>query len=1191
MHSDYVPLHLHTHYSLLDGAIRVEELIATAIDYKLPAITITNHGNLFGAIEFYKKVSRAELKPIIGCEVYVAPRSRFEKKSTENIYDASFHLILLCKDIHGYKNLTRLISKAYLEGFYYKPRIDKDLLSQYSGGLVGLSSCLKGEIPFYLAAGMIDKAREAALRYKRILGADNFFLEVQANELPEQQEINKQLVELSRDLHIGLVATNDCHYLRREDAKAHDILICIQTGKTLKDTNRMKFSSDAFYFKSPAEMKEAFKDIPEAIANTKRIAERCNLDFKFGTFHLPKYKVPEGYDSKSYLRKLAEEGLEKKLRENISENYKKRLQSELKIIETMGFSSYFLIVWDFIRYAKGKGIPVGPGRGSAAGSLVAYCLDVTEIDPLRYGLLFERFLNPERISMPDIDVDFCMNRRPEVIEYVTQRYGKDRVAQIITFGTMQARAAIRDVGRVMDIPYAEVDKIAKLIPNVVNITLKNALAIEPKLKESYDTNPTIRELIDIAQRLEGLSRHASTHAAGVVISPEPLTEFLPLYKAPNDVAITTQFDMEAIETLGLLKFDFLGLKTLTVIDKTEKIINQSLQDSGSLKTSASFSIKEISLDDKDTFKLLSAGKTTGIFQLESTGMRDLLLKLQPETFEELIALVALYRPGPLGSGMVDDFIKRKRGKVLIKFQLPQLGEILKETYGVILYQEQVMKIANMLANFSMAEADILRRAMGKKKIAEMEKLKDTFIAGAKSNKISEKKALKLFNDMANFAQYGFNKSHSAAYALIAYRTAYLKTHYPVEFMAATLSTDMDNTTKVVIYINECKEMGIEILPPDINESEREFNVIGNSIRFGLEAVKGVGSSAIEAITETRNKEKFTSFFDFCLKVDSRRVNKKVIENLIKAGAFDSMGKRAELMLALSSVMDTALKAQKEKTSGQGSMFETHQSAFQELPEIEEWSESERLMMEKDALGFYITGHPLSRYKEKLKQFSVTPIHELQGLQDKEDVNVGGIPLKLKKIQTKKKGDLMAYLTIEDLYGTVELIVFPDLYRESVNIISQDNPIIISGQIDKSDKGLKIIVKKIVSIEDEEQLTEHRAQNPVPPRTVPNGAVSGTGQSTDNRPRIPNSKLRTPNSQFKALTLTLYADTNSKNLLSLKDILLRHGGNCPIPVYLKIISPKQWETLISTEQHVTPSEEMILEVENILGKGTVVLNSK
>ena len=1161
MHSDYIPLHLHTHYSLLDGAIRIDELIAQARDYKLPAVAVTDHGNVFGAIEFYKKVSKAGMKPIIGCEVYVARESRFEKKSTDTNSEASYHLILLCRDIHGFKNLSRLLSKAYLEGFYYRPRIDKDLLLQYSGGLIGLSSCLKGEISHYLSAGMIDKARETALSYKRILGADNFFLEIQANELPEQEEVNRQLVELSRDLHIGLVATNDCHYLRKEDAKAHDVLICIQTGKTLEDTDRMKFSSDTFYFKSPDEMKEKFKNIPDAIKNTKRIAERCNLDFKFNTFHLPTYKVPEGYNSDSFLRKLAEEGLQKKFLKTIPDNYKERLQGELKTIKAMGFSSYFLIVWDFIHYAKSKGIPVGPGRGSAAGSLVAYCLDITEIDPIRYGLLFERFLNPERISMPDIDVDFCMNRRPEVIEYVAERYGKDHVAQIITFGTMQARAVIRDVGRAMNIPYSDVDRVAKLVPLVSKITLKDAIEREPKLKELSESNTEIKELLKIAQRLEGLSRHASTHAAGVVISPEPLSEFLPLYKAPNETVITTQFDMAAIETLGLMKFDFLGLKTLTIIDKTEKIVNQSPQKSKSSKAGALLNIADVSLDDEKTFRLLSSGKTTGIFQLESAGMRDLLVRLKPETFEDLIALVALYRPGPLGSGMVDDFIKRKKGEVPIKYQLPQLGEILKETYGVILYQEQVMKIANMLANFSMAQADTLRMAMGKKKLAEMEKLKDDFIQGAKAHKISEKKALKIFNDMAHFAQYGFNKSHSAAYALITYRTAYLKSHYPVQFMAATLSADMDNTPKVVAYINECKDMRIEMLPPDINESGQEFKVIGNSIRFGLEAVKGVGSAAIEAIVETRKIEKFGSFFDFCLRVDSRRVNKKVIESLIKAGALDSLGKRAQLMLALNSVMDSVLKTQKELDSGQKNMFGQLETPAETLQEAEEWTESERLAMEKEALGFYITGHPLSKYKDELARFSITPTHQLIDLPDKEDINIGGIINSVKKIQTKKRGNLMAYLTVEDLYGTIEVIVFPDLYSEAVQVITQDTPVIISGQVDKTDKGLKIIAKKITSIQNGEHIT-------VPGVNYVNSKNHAT--------------------RYTTLTLMMHTDTNMQYLSQLKDILLRHSDTEAVPVRLKIISPEQWEALILTNQHVSPSQEMISEIEHILGKGQAVL---
>ncbi|MDH4027915.1 MAG: DNA polymerase III subunit alpha, partial [Nitrospirota bacterium] len=973
MHSEYVPLHLHTEYSLLDGAIRINDLIEKAKEFNLPAVAITDHGNLFGAIEFYKKVSKAGLKPIIGCEVYITPDDHTKKGAANGQGENFFHLILLCRDIDGYRNLTRLVSKAYIDGFYYKPRIDKDLLAQYSGGLIGLSACLKGEIPHYLAAGMIDEAREAALGYQRILGAGNFYLEIQANELPEQEAVNKQLIELSRDLHIDLVATNDCHYLIKEDAKAHEVLLCIQTGKTLNDTDRMRFSKDSFYFKSPEEMKAAFSDVPEAVRNTRKVAEKCNLDFKFNEDRLPMYDVPEGEELSAYLEKLALKGLKEKLGGNIPGNYMERLTRELVMIRDMGFAAYFLIVWDFINYAKGKDIPVGPGRGSAAGSLVAYGLDITDIDPIRYGLLFERFLNPERVSMPDIDVDFCMDRRGEVIEYVTNKYGKDRVAQIITFGTMQARAAIRDVGRAMNIPYSEADAAAKLVPNVPKITLKTALEMEPKLKELYDTKPEIRELIEIARRLEGISRHASTHAAGIVISPDPLTDFLPLYKAANDEAIITQFDMDAIKNIGLLKFDFLGLKTLTLIDKAEKIINAArMREQGADFTR--FSIADVPIDDEDTFILLSTARTSGVFQLESSGMKDLLSRMEPDTFEDLIALVALYRPGPLGSGMVDEYIEGKKARSggsnkkptgsLAKLGLPQLDEILKETNGIILYQEQVMEVAHKIASFSLGQADILRKAMGGKNPEVMEKLKNTFIKGVKANRISEKKAETLFNLILQFAQYGFNKSHSAAYALIAYRTAYLKAHYPVEFMAASLSADMDNTAKVVGFISECKDMGIEILPPDINESTREFKVAGNSIRFGLEAVKGVGGAAIDAIIEAGKDKRFDSFFDFCSRADTRRVNKKVIESLIKAGAMDSLGKRAQLWAAIPGIMEAALRCQKEKSIGQESMFEIHEPAPSQMPDVQEWDDLHRLKMEKEALGFYITGHPLNAYKEK-----------------------------------------------------------------------------------------------------------------------------------------------------------------------------------------------------------------------------------
>ncbi|MDO8282234.1 MAG: DNA polymerase III subunit alpha [Thermodesulfovibrionia bacterium] len=1175
MHSSYVPLHLHTHYSLLDGAIRIDDMIEKALEYKLAAIAITDHGNMFGAIEFYKKVSKAGLKPIIGCEVYVAPDSHLKKASSNGKAETSFHLILLCKDIHGYQNLTRLVSKAYLDGFYYKPRIDKDMLSQYSGGLIGLSACLKGEVSFLLHRGMVDEARDAALSYMHILGADNFYLEVQANELPEQDIINSQIIELGKDLHIGVVATNDCHYLNKEDSNAHDALLCIQTGKTLDDKERMRFSKNSFYFKSPDEIKAYFKDNPEVIENTKKVAERCNLDLVFGEFHLPRYNADSTDDLDSYLKRLTESGLKEKLGGDIPEEYASRLVTELKTINEMGFSSYFLIVWDFIKYAKSMDIPVGPGRGSAAGSLVAYSLDITGIDPMKYDLLFERFLNPDRVSMPDIDIDFCMDRRSEVIDYVTNKYGKDHVAQIITFGTMKARGAIRDVGRVMNMPYAEVDRVAKLIPFDLKMTLDKALNAEPQLKELYETNDEIKKLIDIAKRLEGLSRHASTHAAGIVISPEPLTDYLPLYKASNEDAVVTQYDMDAIKDLGLLKFDFLGLKTLTVIDKAEKIINSNLLPEDKAEA-GHFSIKNIPLDDKETFDLLSSAKTTGIFQLESSGMRDLLVRIRPSVFEDLIALVALYRPGPLGSGMVDEFIKGKKDQEssneiitsgsLSKLSLPELDKILKETHGIILYQEQVMKVAHKIANFTLAQADILRKAMGGKNPEEMEKLKNTFIEGAKKNKISEKKAEKLYGLILQFAEYGFNKSHSAAYALIAYQTAYLKTHYPVEFMAASLSSDMDNTEKVVAYIIECRDMDIEILPPDLNESKREFTVMGRAIRFGLEAVKGVGGSAIEAIISIRDSGRFVSYFDFCLRADSRKVNKKVIEGLIKAGAMDSFGRRAQLMEALGPVMDAAMKSQKEMHSGQGSMFDMHTPAAEDLPEVEEWSESKRLTMEKEALGFYISGHPLNKFKEQLAKLSVKSTTSIRECNDKEDVNICGIVQSIKKITTKK-GDMMAALTIEDMYGTAEAVVFPDIYTKCSELLSQEEPIVIAGHIDKSDKGVKVIAKEVVSINDTA------------------GALKAV--STSGRAARGNGREKPTEQKYRSLVLVMNNDTDPLRLRKLQDIFTKHSGYCN--VFLKIISPEKWETTLSTDFKIMPSNELLVEVKNILGENSAILN--
>jgi DNA polymerase-3 subunit alpha len=1052
MKSDFVPLHLHTEYSLLDGAIKIDELINEAVHYNMPAVAITDHGNLFGALDFYKKASKAGIKPIIGCEVYVAPNTRFDKskKGLSNSLpdEASFHLILLAKDYHGYKNLSVLLTKAYLEGFYYKPRIDKEILEQYSGGLIGLTACLKGEIPYYLGHGQIEKAREIALRYKNILGPENFFFELQENGIPEQQEINRKLIELSEELHIPIVATNDCHYLKKEDATAHDILLCIQTGKLVKDTNRMKMATNEFYFKSPDEMIYAFREIPEAILNTRKIAEMCNLDFTLGKTLLPRFEIPNGASPNLYLEELAFSGLKERFKGDPPKEYIDRLRLELDVIKKMGYASYFLIVWDFINYSKRNQIPVGPGRGSAAGSLVAYCLKITEIDPLKYNLLFERFLNPERISMPDIDVDFCKDRRAEVINYVAEKYGCDRVAQIITFGTMAAKAVVRDVGRVLDIPYADVDRIAKLIPSNSE-NLKEALKLEPQLRELYETNQSVKELIDIAQRLEGLRRHASTHAAGVVIAPEPLTDYMPLYKNNAENIITTQFDMESIENIGLLKFDFLGLKTLTVIEKTIDYLKIHGKD---------LNLSEINLEDEETYKLLSSGDTTGIFQLESAGMRDILTKMKPNRFEDLIALVALYRPGPIGSGMIDDFIKRKKGETEVRYDLPQLKEILDETYGVIVYQEQVMRIANKIANFSMGQADILRRAMGKKKPEEMEKQKEAFIKGAVSNGIPENKAEKLFDLMAFFAEYGFNKSHSAAYAYLAYQTAYLKTHYPVEFMAANLSADMADTDKIVKLISECKNMSISILPADINLSEREFKIEGNSIRFGLEAVKGVGLSAIEVIIKERQNGYFKSFDDFLSRVDKKKVNKKVIECLINAGAFDSLSQENRL-IARPSMINILSNGNSNNTYPKLFDFEGTNKNDDTLY----WDEATLLYNEKEALGFYFSGHPMTKYRDLLSAINVTKLYDLEKQIEKADVVVGGI---LNDVKSKaKEKSITAYLNLEDETGKIEVIVFSELYKKYGDKLKKGNIVIIKGQMLRSENGAKIIAREIKNLSD------------------------------------------------------------------------------------------------------------------------------
>ncbi len=1133
-HADYVALHVHTEYSLLDGAIRVRELVETAAEYKMPAVAVTDHGNLFGAVEFYRTAVKAGVKPIMGCEVYVAPGSRTGKERTED-NDAAFHLILLARNNDGYRNLVTLVSKAYLEGFYYKPRIDHDLLEQYSGGLIGLSACLQGEVPYYLRRGDVEKAREQALWYKHVLGPENFYLEIQANGMPEQDELNVKLAELGRELHIPLAATNDCHYLKKTDAKAHEILLCIQTGKTMNDPNRMRFDGAGFYFRSPEEMKEYFRDYPEAVLNTRTIAERCNVEFKMGESLLPRYEPPEGMRPRDYLKNLAMEGLKKKLGPEPPREYMERFEREYEVIAKMGYPSYFLIVWDFINYAKSHGVPVGPGRGSAAGSLIAYALGITEIDPIKYGLLFERFLNPERVSMPDIDVDFCRDRRGEVLDYVARKYGRDHVAQIITFGTMAARAVIRDVARAMDFPYAEADRLAKLVPEALKMTIKEALKLEPQLKKEYDEDEAIKELLDVGMRLEGLARHASTHAAGVVIAPEPLTDYAPLYKAPNEEAVTTQFDMVAAEQIGLIKFDFLGLKTLTVIQKTIEYLKAD---------GIEVDIERVPLDDTHTFEFLSSGKTTGVFQLESDGMKDILIKMQPSRFEDLIALVALYRPGPIKSGMIDDFIKRKKGQKAIEYELPQLKETLDETYGVIIYQEQVMSIANRLANFSMGQADVLRKAMGKKKAEVMAEQKELFVAGAQKNGIPQEKAERLFDLMAFFAEYGFNKSHSAAYAYISYQTAYLKAHYPVYFMAATLSLDIDNTDKVVKNINECRSLGIEILPPDVNLCGREFTVDGPSIRFGLGAVKGAGQAAVDAILEARDAEgPFTSFEEYLSRVDSRRINKKVSESLIKAGAFDSIGKVEGSLDGLCrwrSSLTQKLGAANGSIPSLSLFGDDDPSA---APECAGWDEAELLKNEKDALGFYISGSPLNRYRSVLATLGIRGILSLNDRIDQQEVEVAGIVMAVRKIRTRK-GDIMAAVSLEDEDGLTEVIIFPDLYREHPELVQKEVPLYVEGTLEKSEKGLKVIAKALVHLDN----------------------------------------LLEQNGNGKRAVITLNGNGSSpEQLRSLHAVASALPG--AMPLYLAIRSSGT-ETLIQTSMNIRPDEGFINRVEELFGHGTL-----
>jgi len=1058
---DFVHLHLHTQFSLLDGAIRFEPLFNLANAYKMSACGITDHGNMFGVLDFYFSAQEFGIKPIIGCEAYIAPKSRFDKKGRgeENAY----HIILLAMNNEGYKNLIKIISLAQLEGFYYVPRIDKELLKIYNDGLICLTACIKGEIPSLILKSDEKNLKNTIEEYLTIFG-DRLYFELQDNGLQEQKKVNETLINLSKYYGIPFVATNDCHYLKKEEARAHELLLCIQTGKTINDKDRLSFKSDEFYFKSKEEVELAFSQYPEALSNTLKIAEMCNITIDVGTYHFPEFKSPSNLEPGEYFRNLCTNGFEKRIRhiqssyesfnEELFEKYKNRLSYEIDVIKKTGFVSYFLIVADFIRFAKSEGIPVGPGRGSAAGSLVAYCLNITDIDPLKYDLIFERFLNPERISMPDIDVDFCMDGRERVIQYVTEKYGKDNVAQIITFGTMQSKAAVRDVGRALGIPYAEVDRIAKLIPSA-NIGIEKAIHEESQLKELYQNDNRIKELLDNAMVLEGLARHASTHAAGIVISNKPLSEHLPLYKGQKGETIT-QYAMKTIEKIGLVKFDFLGLKTLTIIDNVIKLLKSK---------GIEIDITNIPLNDEKTYELLSSGNTSGVFQLESRGMKELLTKLKPSKFEDIIALIALYRPGPLTSGMMDEFIRRKNRPSLVKYETVLLEEILKDTYGVIIYQEQIMKIASKLANFPLKDSDTLRKAISKKIPEQLENYREKFINGAISNGVTTAVASKIYDVILRFGEYGFNKSHSTAYALVAYQTAFLKAHNYIPFMAAILTSEVNNTDNMIKYITECRENGVEILPPDINKSDKSFIMVGNKIRFGLSGIKNVGGAAIENILSVREElGEFTSFTQFCNVIDSRKANKKVVESLAKAGCFDNMGLKRSQILFITKEKTDKMQKKDTKDGYQMDMFGTINNA-PEIPDIEELSYDEILRGEKEALGFYFSEHPLKSYENIIKQITTFDTQNIKEMETTEDVNIVGIVNGYKEIVTKK-GDRMAYITLEDTKGIIEAIIFPDLFSKHLFVIKSDKPLFINGTVERTEEGnTRIIAKNIALLED------------------------------------------------------------------------------------------------------------------------------
>jgi DNA polymerase III subunit alpha len=1156
--SEFVHLHLHSEYSLLDGACRIEELLDKAAELKMPAMAITEHGNMFSSVIFHDQARKRGINPILGCEVYVAPGDRRTKSGTPG--ETANHLVLLAETNEGYHNLIKLVSSGYTEGFYYKPRIDKELLAQHAKGLIGLSSCLKGEVATGIRTEQQQKAMAAAAAYRDILGRENFFLEMQYQGIDDQRVVNIGLQPIAKDLGIDLVVTNDVHYLKNSDHKPHDILLCIGTGKTVNDTERLKYHGDQFYLKTGQEMAAVFPDYGEALRRTVQIAARCNVDLSFKENYLPNFDVPAGFTLDDYFEHEVRLGFEARLPKlkdlaargvlkHTIDEYERRLSYEIDMIKKMKYPGYFMIVWDFIRYAREQGIPVGPGRGSAAGSLIAYCLRITDVDPIEYDLIFERFLNPERVSLPDIDIDFCERRRGEVIKYVTQKYGSENVAQIITFGTMKARAVVRDVARVMDIPYADADRVAKAIPPALDMTLEKALLESPALKEMQQKDERIKELLVVAQRLEGMTRHASVHAAGVVIAPRPLTEFVPLYKSQKD-EIVTQWAMKEVERVGLLKMDFLGLSTLTLIDDCLKEIKRT--------EGIDLDIDAIPLTDEKTYKLFSDGCTYGVFQFESSGMRELLRKAKPERLDDLIALNALYRPGPLKSGMVDDFISRKQGKTEVKYEHPSLAPILSDTYGVIAYQEQVMRIAAVLAGFTMGQSDVLRKAMGKKDPKVMAKQREAFMEGAKAKNVNEKKARKIFDLMEFFAGYGFNKSHSTTYAWVAYQTAYLKANYPWHFMAALLTIEAANTDKLAMYLGECRDLGVPILAPDINTSQLAFTVEKEGVRFGLCAVKNVGEGAILSMLGVRKElGRIDSLYTLCEQVDQRLVNKRPLESLVKAGAFDSLvptgttpARRARLFAAIDKAIEHGSRHQRDRDKGQNQLFggggegDADTGGTIVLADVAPWTETQQLAFEKESLGLYMSGHPLERFTEELKSFGAQRVAELTG--SLADVWVGGIVSGLRPLKTKK-GDRMAVFMLDDIAGGIEVVVFPETFGKCGHLIASDAMLLVRGKLEKDEETARLVATELQPI----SLLKERTTREV----------------------------------------VIHLKASTRNTMeALAELLSRHRGDRRVSLELDVKrnGDKALRVRADVAQRVRPSEKLVEEVEQLCGSGSVVL---